>query len=132
MKTSACVAAGGALGALARYAVALALGAPESGAFPSATFTANAAGCLLIGLLGGLLANRPLPEALREFLSTGFLGGFTTLSAFGVETVRLAADGYAAMAFAYAAASAAAGLVAASAGYALAKAVFRNAREDGA
>ena len=131
MKTAICVAAGGALGALARYAVALALGGSDAGAFPAATFAANAAGSLLIGLLGGLAAVRPLPEALREFLGTGFLGGFTTLSAFGVETVRLAGDGHAALALVYAVSSVAAGLVAASAGYALAKA-FCRARRDAA
>lgn len=129
MKTAACVAAGGALGALARYAVTLALGAPASGAFPAATFAANIAGCMLIGLLGGYAAVRLLPGALREFIGTGFLGGFTTLSAFGVETVRLLTDGYALMALVYAVLSFAAGLGAASAGYALAKAAGRG-RED--
>jgi len=131
MKTAACVAAGGALGALARYGVSLALGAPAPGAFPAATFAANAAGCLLIGLLGGFAAIRPLPGAVRELLGTGFLGGFTTMSAFGVETVRLAWDGHAVTALAYAAASAAAGLGAASAGSALAKAAVRGRRDDG-
>jgi len=126
MRPAVCVAAGGALGALARYAVSLALGAPAPGAFPAATFAANAAGCLLIGLLGGFTAARPLPATLRELIGTGFLGGFTTLSAFGVETVRLLADGYAIMALIYAALSFAAGLGAASAGYALAKAAVRG------
>jgi len=131
MRTAACVAFGGALGALARYGVSWALGAPPAGAFPAATFLANIAGSLLIGLLGGFLAVRTLPEALRELAGTGFLGGFTTLSAFGFETVRLATDGYFAMALLYAVLSIGAGLGAASAGYALAGAAFR-ARRDAA
>mgnify|MGYP001239268888 CR=1 FL=1 len=131
MRTAVCVALGGALGALARYGLSLALGEPGAGAFPAATFAANVAGSLLIGLLGGYLASRPLSEALREFLGTGVLGGFTTLSAFGVETVRLAEAGHARMALIYAGASVAAGLGAAAAGYALARAAF-CARGDAA
>ena len=128
MRTAVCVAFGGALGALARYGLLLALGAPGTGAFPVATFTANIAGSLFIGALGGLLTVRGLPEAWREFLGTGLLGGFTTLSAFGVETVRLADSGHGTMALVYAALSIAAGLGAAAAGYAMARTVL--ARRD--
>ena len=131
MKTAVCVAIGGALGALARYGLSLLFGVPAAGAFPAATFAANVAGCLLIGLLGGCAAARPLPGTLREFLGTGVLGGFTTLSAFGVETVRLA-EGQAALAVMYAGASAAAGLGAAAAGHALARSAFGAARRDAA
>jgi CrcB protein len=132
VKTAVCVAIGGALGALARYGLSLLFGVPAAGAFPAATFAANVAGCLLIGLLGGCAAARPLPGTLREFLGTGVLGGFTTLSAFGVETVRLVGEGHAAMAALYAGASAAAGLGAAAAGHALARSAFGAARRDAA
>lgn len=131
MKTASVVAIGGALGALGRYALSLSLGESPAGAFPAATFMANIAGSLLIGLLGGFAAARPLPEALREFSGTGLLGGFTTLSAFGAETVRLAGEGRAAMALVYAGASVAAGLGAAWTGYGLAKAAFRLRRDAG-
>jgi|HigsolmetaAR203D_1030402.scaffolds.fasta_scaffold11015_4 CrcB protein len=129
MRTAIAVAVGGALGALVRYGLSLALNAPGDGAFPAATFAANIAGSLLIGLLGGRPAIRRLPEAWREFMGTGCLGGFTTLSAFGAETVRLAESGHALMALVYASASIAAGLVAAVSGRALAQAGVRTRRD---
>lgn len=79
------VAVGGALGALARYGVGLAL--PHAGAtLPTGTLLVNVTGCLLLGLLVGAL-----PEArwLRPFAGTGVLGGFTTFSTFALETDRL-------------------------------------------
>jgi len=56
VKTAVCVAVGGALGALARYGLSHLFGDPAAGAFPIATFAANIAGSLLIGLLGGFAA----------------------------------------------------------------------------
>ena len=95
---------GGALGALARWGVAVAL--PRSpGGWPSATLAVNLLGCLLIGaLIAVLAARRPDDERLRTFLGAGVLGGFTTFSAFAVEVADLlragtpwAAAGYGAM-----------------------------------
>lgn len=74
------VAAGGALGSAARYAMVLAWPTPAGGV-PWSTFTVNVVGCLAIGLLLGR-AVRPLT---RAFLGTGVLGGFTTLSAYAGE-----------------------------------------------
>ncbi|MAY26378.1 MAG: hypothetical protein CMK02_08805 [Polycyclovorans sp.] len=79
------VAAGGALGSLARYAVKLVFGAAAG--FPWWTLLVNALGGLLIGLLA--VAARDWPEALRAGLMVGLLGGFTTFSAFSLETVQL-------------------------------------------
>ena len=61
--------------------------------FPFGTLAVNVAGCLLIGLLNGLAENRQIigPE-LRLFLMIGVLGGFTTFSAFGYETLVLIRD----------------------------------------
>jgi fluoride exporter len=94
-------ATGGAGGALARWGIAEAL--PRSpGGWPWATLTVNLAGCLLAGvLLAVLAARRPDDGRLQALLGTGVLGGFTTFSAFAVETTDLLAAGSAALAVAY-------------------------------
>lgn len=62
--------------------------------FPLGTFIANVAGCLLIGLLAGLAVKDDFFSAdVRVFLFTGILGGFTTFSAFGLETFYLVRRG---------------------------------------
>lgn len=85
------VAAGGALGAMARYAIgAWILVRTETWSFPLGTFVVNVAGCLIAGALIGIAEYRNfLTLELRLLIFTGFLGGFTTFSAFGVETVAL-------------------------------------------
>lgn len=75
---------GGFLGAISRYAVALVL--PASG-FPWGTLIVNVLGCAAIALLS--FTKNPLPPNVLLFLIPGFLGAFTTFSAFGLETVRL-------------------------------------------
>ena len=83
------VALGGALGAAARYGVSLAFGR-HADAWPWATFAINVSGSLLIGLLAGWLTTRgAAAEPWRLFLGVGVLGGFTTFSAFGLETFYL-------------------------------------------
>lgn len=86
------VAAGGVLGALARWAVALAWPTPL-GHVPWATLTINVVGCLLIGLLIAAVARQPRHPLLRPFLGTGVLGGFTTFSGYAVDAVRLVQHG---------------------------------------
>ncbi|GIJ67193.1 fluoride efflux transporter FluC [Virgisporangium ochraceum] len=73
------VAAGGVVGALGRYGL--------QSAFPSlwTTWAINVAGCLLIGALMPLVAERPL---LQPFVGPGVLGGFTTFSAYAVDVQR--------------------------------------------
>lgn len=92
---AAAVGTGGFVGALARYG----LGGFVHRQFPQTTFpvgtlTVNLAGCLLIGLLAGLVESRQLfgPET-RAFVLIGILGGFTTFSTFGFETFALLRDG---------------------------------------
>ena len=80
---------GGFLGSIARYALAVGLPPAAAGRFPVATFAVNCIGCLLIGVLAGVLARVPAPESVRLFLVTGLLGGFTTFSAFGLEALTL-------------------------------------------
>ena len=85
------VGVGGALGSMARYGMGLAL--PSSG-FPYATLTVNVIGCFCIGLaLPAASRVEALSPELRLLVVVGFLGGFTTFSAFGHETVSLLRSG---------------------------------------
>jgi len=78
------VVVGGAVGVLARAALLIPIADP--GAVPWATLAVNAVGSLLLGLVVGWLDDRH--PHLRAFLGTGVLGGFTTYSAFAVETAQ--------------------------------------------
>lgn len=117
---------GGALGALARWGVAEAL-PHRTGAWPWATLLVNLTGCLVLGLLIGLVfARSPGSSWLRPFLGTGVLGGFTTYSAFAVETVQLADAGRAGTAAGYVAASVAGGVLAVALGLLAGRAAARE------
>jgi CrcB protein len=111
---------GGGAGAILRYALATAVQGAAGGAFPLGTLAVNVLGCLGIGLLEGLAEARAFgnPEA-RALLAVGFLGGFTTFSAFANETVLAAKDGSAAVAAANVLGSVALCLAAAWAGRAI-------------
>ncbi|MFD5422168.1 CrcB family protein [Streptomyces sp. NPDC127069] len=100
----AAVAAGGAVGASARYGVALLWPAGPAG-FPWATLWTNVAGCALIGVLMALISEegrRSPHPLLRPFAGTGVLGGFTTFSTYAVDFSRLLDAGRAGLALAYA------------------------------
>lgn len=81
------VAVGGALGALSRYHLSAWILSRSVGLFPYGTFTVNILGCFFIGLLYPLGDN--LSPQSRVFLSSGFLGAFTTFSTFSLETIEL-------------------------------------------
>ena len=89
----AAVGAGGALGAVTRYAVAQLVGSGIFGmAGPLATLIVNIAGSMMMGALaGGMAAGMVLPEAWRGFVAVGFLGALTTFSSFALDTGQLAA-----------------------------------------
>ena len=85
--------AGGFLGTMLRYALSLA-GQHFSITFPHGTLWANLLGCLTLGTVMGLAAETEvLAPSTRLFLATGLCGGFTTMSSFTYETVRLIQDG---------------------------------------
>ena len=89
------VGAGGLIGAVGRYAVSgwvhRLMGNPW---FPFGTLAVNVIGCLAIGFLAGLAESRQVFAAeVRLFLLIGLLGGFTTFSSFGYESVSLIRDG---------------------------------------
>lgn len=100
-KTLCWIAAGGAVGALARFGVVYAIG--RGGVpFPWGTLTVNVAGSLAVGLLVGALGRRAgFAEMAQPFLVVGLLGAFTTFSAFSMETVLLLEDAKWAAALAY-------------------------------
>ena len=105
---------GGFIGSIARYKLGgwlLHLTAQEK--FPYSTFAVNLMGCLVVGILAGLAEKHEMfaPDA-RLFLFTGLLGGFTTFSAFGLETVFLLRRGEPWVAALYVVASVLLGLVA--------------------
>lgn len=94
------VAVGGALGAFSRYAVGTAV--PHSaGGWPWATFGVNVSASLLIGVLAGWAYWRHAADWVRPLLMSGFLGGYSTYSAFAVDTILLAEAGSGGLAAAY-------------------------------
>ncbi len=113
------VALGSALGGVGRYGLSR-LWPWVPGGWPTATMTVNLLGSFAIGLLSVVLSARAGgAETARLFWLTGVLGGFTTYSAFALETVTLAGAGEAMRAAAYVAVTVLACLVAAFAGRAL-------------
>ena len=110
---------GGALGALARWAVSEVV--PSAG-LPWATLLVNLTGCLLIGVLYGALARlSPEPSWVRPFVGVGVLGGYTTYSTFAVEVVDLLDDGAPLLAAGYVLASVVGGIAAVALGALLVK-----------
>jgi len=81
---------GAVIGSGARYGISLLVPNTDSAHISYATLTVNLVGALLIGVCASL-AGVMESETRRTFLVTGVLGGFTTFSAFAVETVQLAA-----------------------------------------
>ena len=111
---------GGGVGSMLRYAVGVWVEARTGPGFPWGTFAVNASGCLLIGVIATLADEHVwISPAARLALVTGVLGGFTTFSAFGLETFQLLEDGRAGLALANAAGSVLVGFVAVTIGVAL-------------
>src|SRR4051794_17354052 len=103
MRDALLVAAGGILGALARYGTSLVFQHTPGKHFPLATLLVNLIGCLLVGIIGQYLerlaadasvrnsqAELVWINSLRQCVIVGFLGALTTFSAFGWDTLQLA------------------------------------------
>jgi len=96
------VALGGALGAVSRYAMSGAIAHRYGADFPWPTLAVNLLGALIIGFIAEYFAfHGEAHENLRLFLVTGILGGFTTFSAFSMETSLLIQRGDLLAALAY-------------------------------
>ena len=114
------VALGGAIGSVCRYLVGLGALRLMGPSFPWGTLTVNVAGSFAIGVLAELIVARFGASAeLRLLLITGFLGGFTTFSAFALDAVTLFERGASVAATSYLVVSIVASIAAAIAGIAL-------------
>jgi CrcB protein len=88
------VAIGGAAGAVARYAVTLAVALFWKKEFPLATLLVNVSGSFILGLFAAFAAEKSMIDpAWRLLIATGFIGAYTTFSTFEYETQRLAESG---------------------------------------
>lgn len=116
------VALGGAIGATARYGVNV-LAARIAPGFPFGTLMVNVIGSFAMGLLAAIFAHRG-GHHLAPFLMTGVLGGFTTFSAFSLDTLTLWERGQGGIAAAYVALSVGISLAAIIAGLAFGRTFY--------
>ena len=88
------IAIGGALGALARYGVSTAIQDRLPAGFPWGTFIVNLTGCFVMGVVATLLTERTMANPnLRYLIPIGFIGAYTTFSAFEYDTFRALTEG---------------------------------------
>lgn len=114
---------GGGLGAVARYGVSIGVARIAGTGFPLPTLLINIAGSFAMGLVVAWFALRGEGgQDLRLFLTTGVLGGFTTFSAFSLETMLLYERGEVGLALAYVLLSVVVSVLALAAGMALVRA----------
>ncbi|WP_233601076.1 MULTISPECIES: fluoride efflux transporter CrcB [Micromonospora] len=115
------IAAGGVIGATARYTLSLAW-PHQPGEFPWSTFVTNVSGCLLIGVLMVLITEAWTAHRLiRPFLGVGMLGGYTTFSTYAVDIQQAVAAGHPRVALLYLAGTLAAALAAVYTGIIIAR-----------
>ena len=117
MKTLLAIAVAGGLGSVARYSIARAVQLRIPGAFPAGTLLVNVVGCLIVGIVARYFLNDETQPIVRAAIIVGFCGGFTTFSAFSLETVGLVTGGEWGRAAAYVAASLILCLAATALGY---------------
>ena len=117
-----CVVLGSALGGIARYFLSGIVARRVGETFPWGTLSVNVSGALLIGIFAALAldhASLLASSNLWLFAVTGFLGCYTTVSSFSLQTLALARDGETSRAAGYVAASVALSIAAVAAGFAL-------------
>lgn len=126
MKTLAVVAAGGALGALARYGASGWVHGWAGAWIPWGTLGVNVLGALLLGFGVGYLQGVPASPELRALVTVGFLASFTTFSTYAYETVALLREGAWVRAGLYSLGSLAVGIAAVAVGLGAAELVLRT------
>jgi CrcB protein len=117
-----CVVLGSALGGIARYFLSGVVARRVGETFPWGTLLVNVSGALLIGIFAALALDHASLFASPNpwlFAVTGFLGCYTTVSSFSLQTLALARDGENGRAVGYVAASVALSIAAVAAGFAL-------------
>lgn len=113
MRTLLLIGLGGGIGSMLRYLTSVVIQKYYATVFPLATLVVNILGCLLIGIIMGLLEkNYVTDSSMKWLLVTGFCGGYTTFSTFGLENIQLFQNNNMGLAFLYIAASVSAGLLA--------------------
>ena len=94
METLLMIAIGGGIGSVTRYLTSVWAAGKFGADFPYGTLIVNVVGCYLIGLFMVIATERfILPPHVRLLVASGFLGGLTTFSSFGYETLKLMQDG---------------------------------------
>lgn len=116
MKLLLAIGTGSFFGGILRYRVSQFLQSKITTGFPFGTFAVNIIGCFCIGLVFALTDRGSLSAEWKLIIATGLLGGFTTFSAFSIETVNLLRDGQLLYAAGYAVSSVLVGLLATFAG----------------
>ena len=113
IKTIIYIGLGGAIGSVFRYLTSVLVSKYWNQSFPLATFLTNVLGCFIIGIIIGLLEKNNLANGnLKWFLVTGFCGGYTTFSTFGIESHSLLQSNQSLLAFSYIALSVVLGIFA--------------------
>ena len=93
MKLIFIIGAGSFIGGVFRYLISLLIQSKSTSPFPLHTLLVNIIGCFLIGIVFGVFDKALISNEWKLFLATGILGGFTTFSAFSIETLNLLREG---------------------------------------
>ncbi len=121
MKILFAIGSGSFIGGASRYLISLFFQQKIQGVYPWATFTVNLIGCFLIGIVFSAFEKGNMSGDWKLFLTTGILGGFTTFSAFSMESLQMMRSGNVMLAMIYVLTSVLLGIVFSFLGYSLIK-----------